>query len=137
MVFLASNLGDNVDDAFARRLDFTVEFPMPDASLRERLWRGMFPPEAPLGDDVRFDFLAERFELAGGDIRNVATLAAFLAAQDGRVIRMKEITQALNQQLIKQGMVRNAAKFGPYFHHVRTDQRQRPNGLAPSEALSP
>lgn len=137
VVFLASNLSDNVDDAFARRLDFTVEFPIPDAPLRERLWRGMFPPEAPLGDDVQFDFLAERFELAGGDIRNVATLAAFLAAEDGSIIRMKQITQALNQQLIKQGKVRNAAQFGPYFHHVRTDRRQRPTVLAPREALSP
>src|SRR5581483_672071 len=71
-VILASNLSKNIDDAFARRMHYVVDFPLPDESLRLRLWQGMFAPEAPLSTDVDFPFLAKQFPIAGGDIRNVA-----------------------------------------------------------------
>jgi ATP-dependent 26S proteasome regulatory subunit len=80
---MATNLGKNLDAAFARRMQYIVEFPLPNARARERLWRGMFPSQAPLGDDVDFSFLADQSSLAGGDIRNVALSAAFSAAQSG------------------------------------------------------
>jgi ATPase family associated with various cellular activities (AAA)/Winged helix domain, variant len=111
VVILASNLKRNIDDAFARRMHYVIEFPLPDELHRKKLWRGMFPPEVPLGDDVDFDFLAKQFDLAGGDIRNVALDAAFLAAQDGRCITMKQLVRALARQLAKQGKIPSAAQF--------------------------
>ena len=69
VVILASNLSKNIDDAFSRRMHYVVEFPLPDERHRELLWRGMFPPEVPLGADVDVRFLAKQFPLAGGDIR--------------------------------------------------------------------
>ena len=57
--------------------------PVPDAEFRLRLWELLLPQEAPRGDDVDLDFLAERFELSGGGIRNAAIAAAVLAAQEG------------------------------------------------------
>src|SRR4029077_19268236 len=83
VVILASNLKRNIDDAFARRMHYVIDFPLPDEAHRKRIWRGMFPREVPLGADVDFDFLAPQFELAGCDVRNVALDAAFLAAQGG------------------------------------------------------
>ena len=103
IVILASNLSKNIDDAFSRRMHYVVEFPLPMSSHREQLWRGMFPPEVPLGADVNFQFLAKQFPLAGGDIRNVALDAAFLAAQDGKVITMKQLVKAMARQMTKQG----------------------------------
>jgi hypothetical protein len=115
VVILATNLQRNLDEAFARRLPYTIEFTPPDRALRERLWRGMFPARAPLADDIDFPFLAQQFELAGGDIRNVALDAAFLAAQDGHRIAMRQVVQALARQMIRQGKSPSPSAFRGYF----------------------
>jgi hypothetical protein len=122
VVILASNLKRNIDDAFARRMHYVIEFPLPDEPHRHKLWQGMFPPEVPLGGDVDFAFLAKQFELAGGDIRNVALDAAFLAAENGRRITMKELVQALARQLGKQGKIPSAAEF-QQFHALVVAQQ--------------
>jgi SpoVK/Ycf46/Vps4 family AAA+-type ATPase len=114
VVILASNLSKNIDEAFSRRMHYVVEFPLPDESHRERLWRGMFPPEVPLAKDIDFPFLAQQFSLAGGDIRNVALDAAFLAAQDGKVITMKQLVRAMARQMMKQGRIPSPIDFKQY-----------------------
>ena len=120
VVILASNLSKNIDLAFARRMHYVVEFPLPDESHREKLWRGMFPAAVPLGEDVDFQFLAKQFPIAGGDIRNVALEAAFLAAQDGKVVTMKQLAKALARQMMKQGKVPSATDFKQY-HELISD----------------
>ncbi len=114
-VILATNLRKNIDDAFARRLHYTIDFPNPNAPLRERLWRGMFPVEAPLADDLDIEFLARQFDLCGGDIRNVVLEAAFLAAADGGRIAMPHVVTALARQLNKQGKTATRPEFQQYF----------------------
>lgn len=114
VVILATNIKRNIDAAFARRLQYIVEFPVPDVRERERLWHGMFPAAAPLHDDIDFGFLARQFQLSGGSIRNVALDAAFLAAQADAVIDMGRIIQALARQYAKQGKIPSPSEFGPY-----------------------
>lgn len=114
IVILASNLPSNIDQAFARRVLFSVEFPLPDAERRERLWRGMFAGDVPVDDAIDFGFIARQFSLSGGDIRNVALDAAFLAAQDGRVVTMKHVVSALSRQVMKQGKMPSTAEFKQY-----------------------
>jgi len=114
VVILASNLSKNIDEAFSRRMHYVVEFPLPDDTYRELLWRNMFPPEMPLGSDVDFQFLARKFPIAGGDIRNVALDAAFLAAQDGKVVTMRQLSKALARQMMKQGKIPSAMDFQQY-----------------------
>jgi DNA polymerase III delta prime subunit len=114
VVILASNLSKSIDEAFSRRMHYVVEFPLPDETHREQLWHGMFPAEVPLGEDVDFQFLAKQFPIAGGDIRNVALDAAFLAAQDGRVVTMKQLAKALARQMMKQGKIPSATEFKQY-----------------------
>jgi ATP-dependent 26S proteasome regulatory subunit len=75
----------------------------------------MFPARAPLGEDVDFRFLAGQFPLTGGEIRNVSLEAAFLAAQDGRVIRMQHLVQAMARQVLKQGGLPSAADFKQFY----------------------
>jgi SpoVK/Ycf46/Vps4 family AAA+-type ATPase len=118
VVILASNLSKNIDEAFSRRMHYVVEFPLPDENHREKLWRGMFPPEVPLGKDVDLAFLARQFQLAGGDIRNVALEAAFLAAQDGKVITMKQLVMAMSRQMMKQGKIASPTDFKQYHELI-------------------
>ncbi|MFF5499157.1 ATP-binding protein [Streptomyces aquilus] len=79
VTLLATNMRQSLDEAFTRRLAFTVRFPFPDEASRARIWRGIWPQDAPLAPDVDPDALAARFTLSGGHIKNVALAAAFLA----------------------------------------------------------
>src|SRR5262249_28688187 len=88
VALLATNLRANLDEAFARRMSFTVEFPFPDEEARYRIWQGIFPAEAPLADEVDLINLARSFKLSGGNIKNIALAAAFLAADEGQAIGM-------------------------------------------------
>jgi hypothetical protein len=114
VVILASNLAGNVDPAFSRRIQFVIEFPLPDATSRERLWRAALPERAPLADDVDLGFLARQFALAGGDIRVAALDAAFAAAADAGPIDMGRLCQAVSRQLLKKGKVPSASDFRQY-----------------------
>ncbi|WP_207924883.1 ATP-binding protein [Streptomyces aquilus] len=79
LTLLATNMRQSLDEAFTRRLAFTVRFPFPDEVSRARIWRGIWPQDVPLAPDVDTDALAARYTLSGGHIKNVALAAAFLA----------------------------------------------------------
>jgi hypothetical protein len=91
---LATNLRGNIDEAFVRRLHAIVEFPFPDEEYRQRIWESVFPKEAPVGADVRFDLLARDVQLAGGNIKNMALAASFYAAVDGGVVHLSHLIHA-------------------------------------------
>lgn len=108
VVILATNLRANLDEAFTRRLHFAIEFPFPQPADRERIWRVNVPPETPLAADVDFRLLAERFELAGGSIRNIILAAAFLAAEDNdtetaTAVRRRHLLHAARREYQKMG----------------------------------
>ncbi|MDP1848725.1 MAG: ATP-binding protein [Solirubrobacteraceae bacterium] len=119
-VLLATNMRGNVDDAFLRRMDAVVEFPFPTAEFRLRLWELLLPPEAPRGDDVDLSFLAERFELSGGGIRNAAIAAAVLAASDGVSIGMEQLVRGVAMEYAKHGRLTLAADFERFHDLVRS-----------------
>ncbi len=103
VVVLATNLRKNVDEAFLRRLQFVVEFPLPDREHRLRIWRQIWPAAAPLDPALDLSLLADRYELTGGSIRNVAVEAAFAAAADGCPIGPAQIWPALRHEHQKLG----------------------------------
>jgi len=111
-VILASNLKDNIDDAFLRRINNNVAFPRPDRAAREAIWRGIFPDETPVGD-IDYDFLAG-FEITGGNVKNVALTAAFLAAEDGGPVEMAHVVRALRRELQKTGRLVDPEEFAEY-----------------------
>jgi hypothetical protein len=119
VIILASNMSKNIDPAFVRRVHFTVEFPFPNEDARLRIWRGIFPAQAPLGSDVDYDFLARKFKIAGGNIKNVALSAAFHAAEDGGVIAMPHLMLAMRREYQKLGKVLEKADFEQYYELVR------------------
>lgn len=100
---LATNLRQNLDEAFARRLGFTVHFPFPSASDRLEIWRRVWPAEVPLAADVDLDDLADRFRLSGGNIRNAALAAAFLAAAERSEVRRDHLLLAVRREYQKLG----------------------------------
>jgi Winged helix domain, variant/ATPase family associated with various cellular activities (AAA) len=112
LVVLTSNLAGNMDEAFARRLASIVAFPMPGVAERRQLWRRAFPLAAPLGSDLDLDAIADKFELSGGNIRNAAIAAAYLAAADDTAIGRRHVVGAVARELEKQGRAPIAADFG-------------------------
>lgn len=84
ITILATNLRGNLDEAFTRRLQFVIDFPFPDEEQRLQIWKVLMPsPERlPCSDDLNLRIMAERFKLAGGNIRNIIVSAAYLAASD-------------------------------------------------------
>lgn len=113
---LATNYKHNIDPAFFRRMKYIVEFQFPNEDTREMLWRTTVPKTTPLGEDVDFRFLAEKFEFAGGNIKNCVLNAAFLAAADGegKEVCMKHYLQAIRYEFVKVGKVFTRADFEPY-----------------------
>jgi ATPase family associated with various cellular activities (AAA) len=117
-VILTTNLRQNIDAGFLRRLDLVVDFPFPEPPDRERLWRRLLPAQA-LTESIDVPFLAARFELAGGSIRNAALAAALLAAQDGGPLRMEHAVRGVALEYDKLGRLTLEADFERFFGAVR------------------
>ena len=99
LAILTTNSKAALDGAFMRRLRFVVNFPFPDATQRESLWRGVFPPAAPLAG-LDYAKLA-RLNATGGSIRNIALNAAFDAAAAGEAVGMRHLLQASHAEAVK------------------------------------
>lgn len=118
ITILATNLMQNVDEAFVRRIRFIVEFPFPKEAYRLRIWQVIWPNDTPLSAEVDYDYMAEQFEVAGGNIRNIALNASFYAAGDGQLVTMKHLIQATKRELQKMGNLFVKADFGAYQEYV-------------------
>lgn len=95
---LTTNFEKSIDDAFKRRLNFRVDFPFPEAEDRARLWRVHIPTEAPVESDLELDWLAEKYELSGGNIKNAVLRAAFRAAAGERPINIEDLEYAAERE---------------------------------------
>ncbi len=96
LAILTSNFKQSLDTAFMRRLRFVVQFPFPDVVQRAQIWRRIFPSATPV-EGIDPEKLA-RLNVAGGNIRNIALQAAFLAADAGEPVRMKHLLQAARRE---------------------------------------
>jgi ATP-dependent 26S proteasome regulatory subunit len=114
VAILTTNLRANLDEAFQRRLDLLVDFAMPEADDRRRLWQRHLRPGVPVSDDVDLDFMAERFRISGGNIRNIVVTAAYAAAAEGRAVTMNDLVRGTAVEYRKMGHLSTEAEFGPY-----------------------
>ena len=115
IVILATNLRSNMDEAFVRRMHYIVDFPFPDEFTRKDIWLSIFPDDVPLNSNIDFDFLARQFKLTGGNIRNVATIAAFLAASEDKEISISHLINAIRMEYEKIGKLCVKNDFGEYY----------------------
>lgn len=104
LAILTTNLRQNLDVAFLRRLRFIIDFPRPDTLAREEIWRRCLPEDSHELDAAAFRLLARKIELTGGHIRQITLRAAFLAAAADKRIGFEHIVYATNAEFAKLGM---------------------------------
>ncbi|HEX2979601.1 MAG TPA: ATP-binding protein, partial [Anaerolineaceae bacterium] len=103
VTILATNLRTNIDEAFTRRLQFIINFPFPDEAQRLAIWQVLRPTGLPVDAAIDWNFMAHRYAIAGGNIRNILVAAAFMAAQDGQVLKMEHLLKATKREMQKMG----------------------------------
>ena len=122
IVILATNLKNNIDEAFLRRIRYVVNFVMPDSVMRYEIWKSCFPEEIPT-ERINFSYLAEHFELSGGNIKNIVLNAVFLAASEDRPVSMRHILESLRMENLKIKKVMIASDFGEYGYYFEQERK--------------
>lgn len=115
ITILATNLMQNFDDAYKRRMKYIIRFTFPQKEQRELLWKKVFPGQMPLQKDIDIAYLAENFELSGASIKNIALNAAFIAASRQEITGMEHIMTALQQEYEKSGKILGKAELKEYY----------------------
>lgn len=104
VVILASNQKENMDDAFTRRFESIIHFPMPDAAERLIIWKNGFSEKSVLHEDVNLEQIAGNHEISGGAIMNIVRYASLAALrQDQNIITGKFIQDGIRKELEKEG----------------------------------
>jgi AAA+ superfamily predicted ATPase len=116
VAILATNRKEDLDRAFFRRLRFVIDFLLPAPAERLAIWRKTLLSHSPAGEpllgEIKWDFLAERLELNGAEIKGAALSAAFLARAEGTVIGMQHVLSAVRRELQKKGRVPRFGDLG-------------------------
>ena len=105
VTLLATNLEQGLDEAFKRRVRFTVQFELPGEVERRALWVSMFPPKVPLAPNIDWDLIARQFEMAGGYIKKAALRAALIAAETQRPITTADLIAAGRHEYREMGRI--------------------------------
>ena len=131
LAILATNRKKDLDEAFLRRLRYIVDFPLPDADERRKIWRQVIPEGAD-SSQLEFDFLAEQFPLSGGNIRSIVFNACLqcadgskLSGADGEsTLTMKEVVVAVKREFDKMNRSLSLEQFGSYASLVEGLERE-------------
>ncbi len=99
LAILTTNMKEALDQAFLRRIRFVIQFPFPDAAQRAEIWKRVFPPQTPT-ESLNMNRLA-KLSITGGNIRNIALYAAFLAADSGESVHMDHLLRAVRAEFAK------------------------------------
>lgn len=113
---LATNYLQNFDEAFRRRVSDIVDFPLPDAASREKMWQNLIPAHLPVSDEMDYTFLANQFQMTGSMIKNVLIYSSFLAAESaGQMLTMELALQGIAHELEKSGKKLGREDYGEYY----------------------
>jgi len=126
LAILATNRKKDLDEAFLRRLRYIIDFPLPDADERKKIWRQVIPEHAD-SSRLEFDFLAEQFPLSGGNIRSIVFNACLQCA--GRIegpgrLTMKEVIVAVKREFDKMNRSLSLEQYGSYASLVEGLERE-------------
>jgi ATP-dependent 26S proteasome regulatory subunit len=105
VTLLATNIEQGLDEAFKRRVRFSVQFELPEEGERKRLWISMFPPKVPLEPNINWDLIASRFVMAGGYIKKAALRAALIAVSANRAISTNDLFEAARLEYREMGRI--------------------------------
>ncbi|HEY1832111.1 MAG TPA: ATP-binding protein [Acidimicrobiales bacterium] len=118
LAVLATNMRSNIDEAFARRIDAIIEFPMPDMAERRELWEACLGTRVPRGKDLDLDLCARAFEISGGNIRSIVISASYLAASKSVSLGMELMMRAIEREYRKLGRLVLEREFGVWWEVV-------------------
>lgn len=106
LIILASNLKSNMDQAFVRRFNAIIHFPMPSPSEKQKIWETAIPAKANLATDVDIPYLAAKFELSGSAITSVIHYA-FLQTihKNSNIISKKDLLEGIKREYEKEERV--------------------------------
>ncbi len=135
VTILTTNFEDTIDTAFKRRLTFRMRFEKPDADARGALWRKIFPRDAKLAPDLDHVQLGAMYELAGGNIRNAALRAAFIAAEAGTAIDQRTCMIAAEREAREMGLLVRSQI--PNSGELPSDVRQPTHVVTPETEAEP
>lgn len=122
ITILATNLIQNFDDAYKRRMKYMISFSLPKIRERRKLWKQVFPEKMPLGEDLDLEYLASNFELSGASIKNIALNAAFLAASRQETTGMEHIMISLQQEYQKAGKILGKEELKEYYIYKKQER---------------
>src|SRR5262249_5075345 len=111
VTILATNRMRDMDEAFLRRFQMIVDFPLPTEADRLRIWDGMLPRDAAREPEIDLHPLARDYEVSGGEIKNAVLAAAYAAAAEQKAIGIVHLKRALKRKLIKSGKVVDEAEL--------------------------
>jgi hypothetical protein len=100
ILIATTNLAGNIDPAFSRRFHLKLEFPHPDFDCRVNLWKKHLLPTIPLADDINVSYLAEQYQLTGGQIHIVVRNASIEAAVVGKPVSMSNLVGACEGECV-------------------------------------
>ena len=126
ITILATNMRNNIDAAFLRRLAFVISFPFPNEQTRLRIWEGIWPDAVPMAPDIDLAELARGYEFSGGSIKNVALAAAFLAADEDAPVSMDHLARATRREQRNLGKVAIGGGSPPRRAPARDGNGERP-----------
>ena len=95
---LATNVMQNFDNAFKRRMSFIIPIEQPNEDTRLQLWQTVFPKEAPLDKNINFEIYAKVAEITGSSIKSAALSAAYRAAAEKRTITNQDLIEAVDYE---------------------------------------
>ena len=111
VTILTTNQRSNLDDAFVRRLAFTINFPFPEQDERRSLWQKVWPAQTAIDSNIDFAALARKFRLSGGNIRNIALSATLRAVAESRPVALQDILHATRREYEKVGRILTPAEL--------------------------
>jgi ATP-dependent 26S proteasome regulatory subunit len=114
VTLLSTNLGQNIDAAFMRRITYLVAFPFPDAEARREIYMKTLPERLPVSGGVDWGYMAEKFKLSGGHIKNIVLSAAFAAADEGTELNMRHLLISAVREMKKNDIVVVREDFREY-----------------------
>ncbi len=115
---IATNFSDNIDDAFSRRLDHIVSFPLPGEVERTRIWQRLKLLSVTVDSDIDFDFLAKQFQFTGGHIKNCLVSACYAAKEQASSVSMLHLLQAAVREYRKLKRPIKRTLLGPYYDEL-------------------
>ena len=96
LVILASNFKSNIDEAFIRRFQTIIHFPLPKMSERLQIWKNAFPEKVKLAPDLQLESAAKKYELSGAEIMNVVQYACLKTLErNDTVIHLKDVSKGI------------------------------------------